>query len=79
MKKKAHNPKLMGQSKIISKEAIYNKSLPQEIRKTSNNQSNIIAKGTRKRKMTRIQNQQKKKTTIKIRREINEIKTNNIK
>ena len=36
MKKKAHNPKLMGQSKIISKEAIYNKSLPQEIRKISN-------------------------------------------
>ena len=35
MKKKAHNPKFMGCSKINSKEAIYNKSLPQEIRKIS--------------------------------------------
>ena len=47
---KHNNPKSMGNSKNSSKRKVYsNTSLPQGIRKFSNNQSSLTSKGSRKR------------------------------
>ena len=43
------------------REVYSNKSLPQEIRKTSNRQSNLISKATRKKRPENPQTQQKEK------------------
>ena len=67
-------PKSMDISKGSSKREVYsNSGLPQEIRKTSNKQSNLTPEGTRKTRPNKMQSQQKEVTNIKV--EINEIET----
>ena len=48
--------------------------LPQETRKISNKQSKLMPKGTRERRTSKTQSQQKERN-LKIRAEINEIET----
>ena len=69
-----NNPKSVGYSESSSKGEIHsNTGLPQETRKISNKQSNIIFKGTRKR-ITKSK-VSRRKEIIKIRAEINEIQS----
>ena len=65
-------------SKSSSKREVYSyTSLPQEIRKISNKQSNLTPKGTRERR-TKKPKGSRRKEIIKIRAEINEIETKKI-
>ena len=53
---KHHDPKSMGCSKSTSKREVYNNtSLPQEIRKILNKQSNLTPRGTKKRRTNKTQ------------------------
>lgn len=64
--------KSMGHSKSRSKREVYTSTrLPQEIRKVSNEQSNLIPKGTKKEQIKPKVSISKE--SIKIRAEINEI------
>ena len=71
-----HNdPKVLGHSKSSSKREVYsNTILPQETRKISNKQPNLIPKATRDRRTTKPK-VSRRKEIIKIRAEINEIET----
>ena len=74
MKMKHSDPKSMGCSKSSSMREVYsNTVLTQEIRKISNKQLNFTPKGTKKEPKTPKVN--RRKETIKIRAEINEIET----
>ena len=65
----------MGRSKSSSKREVHsNSGSPEETRKISNKQSNLIPKVTRKRRTKKTQNYRRKEI-IKIRAEINEIET----
>ena len=78
MKLKRHDPKSMGCSKSCAKKKVYSDtSLPQERRKISNKQPNLTLKGTRKRRASKPKIGRRKEI-IKIRAEINKIKTKKI-
>ena len=65
----------MGHSKSSSKREVYSNSIsPQETRKISNKQSNLIPKATRERR-TKKPKVSKRKEIIKVREEINKIET----
>ena len=68
----------MGYSKSSSKREVYSHSIsPQEIRKISNKQSNSTPKAIRERR-TKNTKVSRRKETIKIRAEINEIEMKKI-
>ena len=73
MKWKHNDPKSMGNRKSSFKREVYSDtSLPQEIRKILNKQSNLTPEGTRKEKPTKPK-VSRRKEIINIRAEINEI------
>ena len=75
MKMQHNDPKVLGHSKSSSKREVYsNTILPQETRKISNKQPNLIPKATRDRRTTKPK-VSRRKEIIKIRAEINEIET----
>ena len=68
----------MGCSKISSKREVYsNTSLPQETRKISNKQPNLMPKATRERRTNKTHS--RRKEIINFRAEINEIETKQTK